>query len=107
VIDNGVGIRLDGNWQSASHVTGDQTASGGDLRFGELVTFDLRLFANMANRFRGQNWARGMRVSFTVGNLLNRRQSVTDGTGATPVAYQPAYLDPEGRTLMLSVRKIF
>ena len=107
VIDNGVGIRLDGNWQSASHVTGDQTASGGDLRFGQLVTFDLRLFANMANRFRGQEWARGMRVSFTVGNLLNRRQSVTDGTGATPVAYQPAYLDPEGRTLMLSVRKIF
>lgn len=107
VTDNGVGVRLDGNWQSASHVSGDQATSGGDLRFGQLVTFDLRLFANLGNRFRGQDWARGTRVSLSIGNLLNRRQKVTDATGATPIAYQPAYLDPEGRMLMLSVRKIF
>jgi hypothetical protein len=107
LIDNGVGVRLDGNWQSASHVTGDQATSGGDLRFGQLVTFNLRLFANLSNRLPGKDWARGMRVSLDVGNLLNQRQKVTDATGATPIAYQPAYLDPEGRTLMLSVRKIF
>jgi outer membrane receptor protein involved in Fe transport len=52
-------------------------------------------------------WMRGMRVSLAVNNLLNTRQKVTDGTGATPYAYQPAYLDPLGRTVMISVRKLF
>ncbi len=105
VIDNGLGIRLSGNWKSAAEVSGSSPA--GDLRFGALATFELRLFANLANRFRGKDWARGTRVSLSIANLLNTRQKVTDARGATPLAYQDAYLDPEGRTLLLSVRRIF
>ncbi|MDG2534153.1 TonB-dependent receptor [Sphingomonas sp. HITSZ_GF] len=105
VIDNGVGIRLSGNWKSAADVTG--SAAAGDLHFGALATFELRVFANLANRFRGQDWARGTRVSLSIANLLNQRQKVTDATGATPLAYQGAYLDPDGRTLLLSIRRIF
>ncbi|WP_256869410.1 hypothetical protein [Sphingobium lactosutens] len=106
IIDNGVGLRIDSNWKSSAHVSGDQSQAGSDLRFGSLLTFDLRLFANMANRFRGQIWARGMRVSLSVENMLNSRQTVTDASGATPLAYQKAYLDPEGRTVLLTLRKI-
>jgi hypothetical protein len=105
VTDNGLGIRLSGNWKSATSVDGSSAA--GDLRFGSLATFELRLFANLANRFRGQGWARGARVSLSVANLFNTRQTVTDATGATPLAYQGAYLDPDGRTVLLSVRRIF
>jgi hypothetical protein len=105
VIDNGVGIRLSGNWKSAADVT--DNGSAGDLHFGALATFELRIFANLANRFRGQGWARGTRVSLSIANLLNQRQKVTDASGATPLAYQGAYLDPDGRTLLLSVRRIF
>ncbi|MBB4840245.1 hypothetical protein HNP52_003337 [Sphingomonas kyeonggiensis] len=105
VIDNGVGVRLSGSWKSAAEVTG--TSPAGDLRFGALATFELRVFANLANRFRGKDWARGTRVSLSIANLLNTRQKVTDASGATPLAYQGAYLDPEGRTLLLSVRRIF
>lgn len=104
VTDNGLGLRLGGNWKSASQVTGSDAS--GDLHFASLLTLDLRLFANLANRFRGQDWARGTRVSLTVSNILNKRQRVTDATGSTPLAYQPAYLDPLGRTVMLSVRRI-
>jgi hypothetical protein len=32
---------------------------------------------------------------------------VRDATGATPVRYQPDYLDPLGRTVMFSIRKLF
>ncbi|MEP9359661.1 TonB-dependent receptor [Sphingomonas sp. KR3-1] len=105
VIDNGVGIRLSGNWKSAAEVDGSGPA--GDLHFGSLATFELRVFANLANRFRGQDWARGTRVSLSIANLLNTRQVVRDASGATPLAYQGAYLDPDGRTLLLSVRRIF
>lgn len=105
VIDNGLGVRLSGSWKSAAESTG--TSPAGDLRFGSLATFELRVFANLANRFRGQGWARGTRVSLSIANLLNTRQKVTDASGATPLAYQDAYLDPDGRTILLSVRGIF
>jgi iron complex outermembrane receptor protein len=36
---------------------------------------------------------------------LNDRQKVRDGRGATPLIYQPAYLDPLGRTVTLGLRK--
>jgi hypothetical protein len=106
VIDNGVGLRLDSNWKSSATVTADQNSAGSDLHFGSLLTFDLRLFANLSNRIHNQNWARGMRVSLSVQNILNTLQKVTDGSGATPTAYQGAYLDPDGRTVMLSIRKM-
>jgi len=32
---------------------------------------------------------------------------VHDATGQTPLSYQPAYLNPAGRTVSLSVRKLF
>jgi outer membrane receptor protein involved in Fe transport len=48
-----------------------------------------------------------MRVSLSVTNLFNRRQRVTDQTGEVPIGFQPAYLDPLGRTVRLSVRKLF
>ncbi|TCM22410.1 outer membrane receptor protein involved in Fe transport [Novosphingobium sp. PhB165] len=108
VIDNGLGFRLEGNWQSATHVEGDGLSSStGNLHFSSLSTLDLRLFGNLQNRFRGKAWARGTRVSLSIENLFDQRQRVTDATGATPYAYQKDYLDPMGRTVLLSVRRIF
>jgi hypothetical protein len=105
VTDNGLGARLDGSWKNVSHM--DSGTSAGSLRFAPLATFDVRLFVNLANRFPGKAWARGTRVSLSVQNLFNRRQRVTDSTGATPAAYQPAILDPLGRTVLLSMRRVF
>jgi outer membrane cobalamin receptor len=107
VIDNGIGLRLTGNWQSAAKVLNDTASSSRELHFSSLMTFDLRLFANLANRFREEAWAKGTRVSLTVANLFNQRQRVRDANGDTPLAYQAAYLDPEGRRISLSVRRIF
>ncbi|WP_425502228.1 TonB-dependent receptor [Sphingobium jiangsuense] len=107
VTDNGIGLRLSGVWQSATKVSADQSSSTGTLHFSSLLTMDLRLFANLANRLPREQWARGMRVSLGIDNLFNRRQTVTDDSGATPLAYQKGYLDPMGRTVSLSVRKTF
>jgi phosphoribosylformylglycinamidine (FGAM) synthase PurS component len=32
---------------------------------------------------------------------------VRDAAGATPISYQPAFLDPLGRTVRISLRKLF
>lgn len=107
VMDNGIGLRLSGTWKSATNVVVDPDIAEDRLHFSSLMTMDLRLFGNLANRFRGKAWARGTRVSLGVSNLFNKRQRVQDGTGATPVIYQPGYLDPYGRTISFSIRRVF
>ncbi len=46
-----------------------------------------------------------MTLAFT--NIFNQRQMVRDAFGDTPVRYQPAYLDPLGRAIHISIRKLF
>lgn len=108
--NNGLGVRLSANWQSATQVNGSLGGTGQTLNFGSLTTVNLRLFADLTQRLellKKYRWVRGMRVSVAVDNLLNQRQRVTDQTGVTPIAYQPAYLDPLGRSVRVSVRKLF
>lgn len=113
VAKDGLGVRLTGSWQSGTRVDGSTTGSGsaasgtGELRFASFATFNLRLFADLGQRYRGQAWARGARLTLSVTNIFNQRQNVTDATGATPLRYQPAYLDPFGRTIAISFRKLF
>ena len=107
LVDNGIGLRLSGSWQGAATTKTSATPAVGNLHFGSLATFDLRLFANIQQRLPHEAWARGLRLSLGVDNIFNSRQRVTDATGATPLAYQPGYLDPLGRTISLSVRKMF
>ncbi|MBS0285019.1 MAG: TonB-dependent receptor, partial [Proteobacteria bacterium] len=107
VVDNGVGLRLSGSWRGAATTKTSATPAVGDLHFSSLATFNLRLFANIQNRVPHEKWARGLRLSLGVDNIFNSRQRVTDATGATPLAYQPGYLDPLGRTISVSLRKMF
>lgn len=105
VTSNGLGFRLTGEWLSAARV--NNSASGTDsLHFGALGTANLRLFADLQQRLPQKAWAKGLRLTLTAQNLLNERQKVTNDAGVTPQAYQPGYLDPTGRSVLLSVRKI-
>ena len=103
----GIGGRLTVDWKSATSIDG-LGASGDRLRFASLSRADIVVFCNIAERFPG---VRGglldkTRLTFTVLNILNTRPQVFDRTGVTPISYQAAYLDPIGRTVGLSLRKI-
>ena len=110
---NGLGARLTANWQSGTTVRGVPDGTGGstgDLRFRDFGTVNLRLFADLGQQrslVRRARWLRGTRVSLSVDNLLDSRIDVRDETGATPLGYQGAYLDPLGRSVRLSLRKLF
>jgi hypothetical protein len=106
VLDNGIGVRFSGAWASPTDIT-DRGDGSGPLFFSSLATFDLRVFANLQQRFVGKEWARGTRVTLGVSNLFNAHQNVRDGSGATPQIYQPAFLDPYGRVVSLSFRRLF
>ena len=108
--NNGIGVRLSTNWQSATRVNGGTPANPQTLRFSDLGTANLRLFADLGQRLellKKYPWLRGTRVAFSIDNLFDSRQRVTDANGTVPVAYQPDYLNPLGRTVRISVRKLF
>ncbi|PXA87512.1 TonB-dependent receptor, partial [Nostoc sp. 3335mG] len=109
VTNNGIGVRMTGEWQSATNVDGGTGAATGNLHFSSLATANLRLFADLGANpsLLKHRWARGMRVTLSIDNITNSRQHVRDANGDTPLSYQPAYLDPMGRTIKLSVRKLF
>nr|WP_246332134.1 TonB-dependent receptor [Sphingomonas chungangi] len=107
--NNGIGVRLTGEWQSATTVNGGTDSATGDLHFSSLATANLRIFADLGQNpaLMKHKWARGMRVTLSINNITDSRQHVRDANGDTPLSYQPAYLDPMGRTIKLSIRKLF
>ena len=105
--NNGFGARLSGNWRSGTRVEG---GDNGDLRFSPLGTVDLRLFANLGERFdlvARHPWLIGSSVRLEVDNLFDSKPKVRDAFGEVPFSYQQDLLDPRGRTVTLSIRKLF
>ncbi|WP_312160101.1 TonB-dependent receptor [Phenylobacterium sp.] len=104
---NGLGAAVNAKWQSATHVDGGP--SGDDLKFSDLTTVNLRLFADLGMQpiAREHRWLRGMRATLAVDNLFDARQDVTTPQGTTPISYQPDLMDPVGRSVRLTVRKLF
>ena len=106
----GLGAQLTANWQSGTRVSGLPAAAGGragDLSFSDYATVNLRLFADLGRRYPKEQWLRGLRATLAVTNLFDSRPEVRDAAGLTPLSYQPAYLDPLGRTVTFSLRKMF
>jgi len=105
--NNGLGARLTANWQSGSLVTGGQS---GSLRFAPLTKINASLFANLGQRFdlvSKYPWMRGAQVRLSLDNVFDAKQRVRDAAGFVPVNYQPDLLDSQGRTVKLSIRKLF
>ncbi len=109
---SGLGARVALNWQSGTEVRVDPSGAEtpDDLRFSGLATVNLRLFADLGQQrslVRSQPWLRGARVSVGIDNLFDSRLRVLDRSGSEPLAYQPDLLDPVGRRVEVSFRKIF
>jgi outer membrane receptor protein involved in Fe transport len=112
IFKNGYGARLTANWQSGTFVRGLPAFGGGtasDLRFSDSTNVNLRLFANLGEQqwVKQMLWLRGTRVTLGINNLFNTRPEVRDAAGLTPLGYRPDELDPLGRSVTLSIRKMF
>ncbi len=105
--NNGLGARLSGDWRTGTRVEGGEN---GDLRFSPLATVNLRLFANLGERLdlvAKHPWLIGSSVRFDIKNLLDSKPKVRDALGDVPFSYQQDRLDPLGRTVTISFRKLF
>jgi outer membrane receptor protein involved in Fe transport len=105
--NNGLGARLSANWQSGGEVTGGEN---GELEFSPLLKVNFNLFANLGERLdlvTRYPWLRGTQLRVGVDNIFDAKQRVRDPGGFVPVNYQPDLLDPQGRTVRVSIRKLF
>lgn len=105
----GLGARLTANWKSGTHVDAGTGGATTALDFSSLATVNLRLFADLSVRrelVQAHPLLRGVRLSLAVNNLFDAETKVRDANGVTPLTYQPDYLDPRGRVVQLTVRKL-
>ena len=99
----GVGARIIGKWQSATTVTDAGAAEF--LHFSPLTQHELRFNTELDSMLPKSAWARRVRLTVSIANLLDQKQKVRDSSGRTPLIYQRDYLDPLGRTVSVSLRK--
>ncbi|MBS0480668.1 MAG: TonB-dependent receptor [Proteobacteria bacterium] len=106
----GFGTFIQGTWSAATSVRASGAPGSSDLRFGALAKVNVNLFADLGRMPKLTKQApffKGARLGLQFENVFDARQKVTDATGAVPLSYQPDYLDPRGRVISLSFRKLF
>jgi len=106
VFRNGMGAFVRANWRDSTRVDG---GTGPDVTFADQTTVNLNVFIDMNSRTSWVErfpWLAGSRINLGVQNLFDSRPEVTSGTGDLPLNYQPDYLDPQGRVVSLTLRKI-
>ena len=106
VFRNGMGTFVQANWRDGTRVDG---GTGPDLEFSDQLTVNLNVFMDLNQRTSWVErfpWLEGSRIQFGVQNLFDSRPEVTAVGAETPLNYQPDFLDPEGRTVRLTFRKI-
>jgi hypothetical protein len=100
-------MRIGANWQTGTTV---DTLNGDNLRFSPVGTFDLRLFANpgdIPEVVVKHPWLRGTQLRLDITDIFDSRPQVHDAAGIVPPSYQPDLLNPLGRTIMITFRKLF
>lgn len=103
----GFGVRVTAQYRSASFLDLGSGSLSDSLRFSPLATFNIRSFIDAQRIAPSVGWLRGARLSVSLNNFTGASQVVRSSSGETPLRYQPAYLDPIGRTLQLELRKAF
>ncbi len=110
VFYKGIGLRLSGNYRSASRVAGNPALGSGDLRFSDLATINTSFFIDLDSQgtlTKKIRLLKGGRLAFRIENILGDIIDVRDSNGNVPISYQPGYLDPRGRLFEVSFRKRF
>jgi hypothetical protein len=106
----GFGFNVNGTYTGSSRIDGSGLAGSTDLQFNDIAKFDVRLFVDLNQQeslIREVPLLKNTRVSFSIDNLFDARQRVTDSDGNVPLRYQPYLIDPVGRFIGVELRKMF
>lgn len=101
----GLSVYVQSVWHSGSRARNQAPAA--DLYFAALGTTALTFNSDVQQMLPKARWAKGLTVDATISNIADARPQVRDRLGETPIAYQPAYLDPLGRVVSVRLIKRF
>ncbi|HEX8446105.1 MAG TPA: hypothetical protein VF649_05770 [Sphingomonas sp.] len=101
----GNGLTFDAWYSAASRVRSASPVA--DLRFAPILKLNMGATLSIHHFTPHVAWTRKLQLKLDVSNVTDARQRVRDGTGRVPNRFQPAYLDPIGRTVKMSLRKLF
>ncbi len=106
IFGQGVGMRMSARYTGETRLDGG-TAEG-DIFFGDLATFDLRVFAEVGQLVgRNDGLLKNFRIALRADNVFDAQRRVVDANGDTPLNYQPFLIDPVGRFIGVDIRKLF
>jgi hypothetical protein len=101
----GNGASIDGWYQASGRVRGDVPAS--NLFLSPVFKLNLHGTLSVHHFLRKVDWTRHLQLKLDVENLIYVRENVHDQNERTPSRFQPDLLDPIGRTVKLTLRKLF
>jgi hypothetical protein len=101
----GNGMTFDGWAEGSNRVRSPSRAA--DLRFSSIFKLNIGAFISLHHFLRHEDWTRRTQLRLDVSNVTDAHRRVRDADGQVPNRFQPDYLDPIGRTVKLSLRKLF
>jgi len=101
----GNGMTFDCWYGGAQRVRGATPAA--DLHFAPIFKLNMSAFISLHHFLKTAQWTRKVQVKLSVSNITDGHQQVRDGNGRVPNRFQPDYLDPAGRVVNLTLRKLF
>jgi hypothetical protein len=100
----GNGANIDGWFQGPGRVRSDIPAS--DLYFSGILKLNVSAYISVHHFLRKAHWTSHLQLKLEVENVTDAHQHVHDRTGRLPNRFQPDYLDPLGRIVKLTLRKL-
>jgi len=108
VFGKGIGIRLSGRYTGETRLDGSDLPGSSDLFFGDIATFDIRVFSEIGELVgRDEGALENLRISLRADNVFDAQRRVVNEVGETPLNYQPFLIDPIGRFIGIDIRKLF
>jgi iron complex outermembrane receptor protein len=101
----GNGMTFDAWYGGGNRVRSADPAA--DLRFSPVFRLNMGAYVSVHHFLKHQPWTSKLQLKVEASNLTDNHQRVRDGNGRVPNRFQPDYLEPIGRTVRVSLRKLF
>lgn len=82
------------------------TLPASDLRFAPIFRLNVGASLGLHSSFKTAAWARHLKLKIDVNNVTDARSRVRDANGAVPNRLQADRLDPVGRVMSVTLRKL-
>src|SRR3546814_15694694 len=102
VFYKGFGTRVSAKYDSGSTIVG---GANGDLKFHDLATFNLRIFADfnqMPKLTDYLSFLKNSRLRLSVNNLFDAQRKLPDASGAVPLTHHSGSTHSQVRSLLFA-----